>query len=149
EELQQLKVNITEEPSSVLTGMIANANIDDQIHCGPIPACIILTDKTRMQQVLDNIFSNAYKYAGTPVAVVSQICHSYLELHIMDKGNGVDEEELSLVFNKFYRGNNVKGHSGSGLGLYISKYFMQNMQGDIECRNRNDGFTVILKIKLA
>ena len=57
--------------------------------------------------------------------------------------------DLPLVFNKFYRGNNAEGKSGSGLGLYISKYLMQSMLGDIECHNRDDGFTVTLKIKLA
>jgi signal transduction histidine kinase len=149
EELQELKVTITEEISGVLNGMIANVNYDDQISCDPIPDCIILTDVTRLQQVFDNILSNSYKYAGTSVTIASLVTHTHLELRIMDYGRGINRDELPLVFNKFYRGNNVAGQSGSGLGLYISKYFMQNMQGDIECHNRDDGFTVTLRIKLA
>ena len=149
EELQELKVTVTEELSGVLNGMIANVNYDDQISCDPIPECIILTDVMRLQQVLDNILSNSYKYAGTSVTITSQITHTHLEIDIMDYGNGINKDELPLVFNKFYRGNNVEGKSGSGLGLYISKYLMQKMQGNIECHNREDGFTVSLKIKLA
>ena len=73
EELQELKVTVTEELSDVLDGMIANVNYDDQINCDPIPECIILTDVTRLQQVLDNILSNSYKYAGTAVTIISLI----------------------------------------------------------------------------
>ncbi|MEC0238288.1 HAMP domain-containing sensor histidine kinase [Paenibacillus dokdonensis] len=149
EELQELKVTVSEELSEVLSGIIANVNYDDQISCDPIPACMIVTDVTRLQQVFDNILSNSYKYAGTSVKITSQINDAYLELHIMDYGQGIDEDELPLLFNKFYRGNNVEGQSGTGLGLFISKYFMQKMLGDIECHNRDDGFTVILRIKLA
>ncbi|WP_213652812.1 HAMP domain-containing sensor histidine kinase [Paenibacillus sp. J23TS9] len=149
EELQELKVTVSEELSEVLSGIIANVNYDDQISCDPIPACMIVTDVTRLQQVFDNILSNSYKYAGTSVKITSQINDAYLELHIMDYGQGVDEDELPLLFNKFYRGQNVVGQSGTGLGLFISKYFMQKMLGDMECHNRDDGFTVILRIKLA
>lgn len=149
EELKELKVTVSEAYSSVLNGMIANVNYDDQISCEPIPDCILLTDVMRLQQVFDNIISNAYKYAGTSVKITSLVSHTHLELYINDYGNGITSDELPLLFNKFYRGNNAKGQSGSGLGLYISKYLMQNMQGDIECYNREDGFTVTLKIKLA
>ena len=149
EELQQLKLTVTEESSEVLVEMIENVNYDHQIEYDPIPPCIILTDPVRMQQVIDNIISNSYKYAGTDITVKSQINQGYLELHINDFGPGIDEEELPLLFNKYYRGENVEGKNGSGLGLYISKYFMENMDGQINCYNRKDGFTVVLKIKLA
>ena len=149
EELQELKVTVTEELSHVLNDIITNVNYDDQISWDPIPECIILTDVTRLQQVFDNILSNSYKYAGTVVTITSLVTHTHLELRIMDYGSGINGDELPLVFNKFYRGNNAEGKSGSGLGLFISKYLMQNMQSDIECHNRDDGLTVILRIKLA
>lgn len=149
EELQQLKLTVTEESSEVLVGMIENVNYDHQIDYNSMPPCIILTDSLRVQQVIDNIISNSYKYAGTKISIKSQIIQDYLELHIQDFGHGISEDELPLLFNKYYRGNNVEGKNGSGLGLYISKYFMENMEGHINCFNRDDGFTVVLKIKLA
>jgi signal transduction histidine kinase len=149
EELMELKVTVAEEHSSVLVGMINHINYDDQISCDPIPECLILTDATRLQQVLDNILSNSYKYAGSPIIIQSRINDGHLEVHIMDDGKGILEDELPLIFNKFYRGSNAQGKGGSGLGLYISKYLMQSMQGMIECHRREDGFTVVLKIKLA
>lgn len=149
EELQQLKLTVTEEPSEVLANMIENVNYDHQIVYDPIPPCIILTDPVRLQQVIDNIISNSYKYAGTKISITSQIIQDYLELHIQDFGPGISEEELPLLFNKYFRGKNVEGKNGSGLGLYISKYFMENMYGQITCYNREDGFTTTLRIKLA
>ncbi|MBB4822896.1 signal transduction histidine kinase [Sporosarcina luteola] len=149
EELQQLKLSITEQSSEVLVPMIEDVNYHHQIHYDPIPQCIILTDPVRMQQVIDNIISNSYKYAGTSISVQSQINEGYLELYIHDYGPGMREEELPLLFNKYYRGTNVEGKNGSGLGLYISKYFIENTLGQIDCYNRKDGFTVVLKIKLA
>lgn len=151
EELEQLKVTVAEESSTALDGLIMNLNVneDNQINCGPIPECMILADVMRLQQVLDNILSNSNKYASTSITIAPRITHTHLELHIMDFGKGIKEDELPLVFNKFYRGDNSEGLSGTGLGLYISKNFMLNMQGDIECHNRDDGFTVIVRIKLA
>ncbi|WP_175638056.1 HAMP domain-containing sensor histidine kinase [Metabacillus schmidteae] len=149
EELQQLKLAVTEVSSKVLDDMIENVNYNDQIVYDPIPQCMILTDPLRIQQVIDNIISNSYKYAGTKITIKSQIYQDFLELHIIDYGLGISEEELPLLFNKYYRGKNVKGMNGSGLGLYISKYFMENMHGQISCYNRKDGFTVVLKNKLA
>ena len=149
EELQQLKLTVTEQSSEILVDMIENVNYNHQIEYERIPPCIILMDPLRMQQVIDNVISNSYKYAGTKIAIMSQINEDYLELHIIDYGPGISEEELPLLFNKYYRGKNVGGNNGSGLGLYISKYFMENMYGQISCYIREDGFTVVLKIKLA
>ena len=149
EELQQLKLTVTEQSSEILAEMIENVNYNHQIEYERIPPCIILMDPLRMQQVIDNVISNSYKYAGTKIAIMSQINEDYLELHIIDYGPGISEEELPLLFNKYYRGKNVGGNNGSGLGLYISKYFMENMYGQISCYIREDGFTVVLKIKLA
>lgn len=149
EELQQLKLTVIEESSEILVEMIENVNYNKQICYDAIPPCIILTDPVRMQQVVDNIISNSYKYAGTNITIKSEIHQGYLELIFMDYGPGISKDELPLLFKKYYRGKNVGGKNGSGLGLYISKYLMENMDGHISCYNREDGFTVLLKIKLA
>jgi signal transduction histidine kinase len=149
EELEELKVIAREESSQILTDIIANVNFDDQITCGPIPECIMIADMMRLQQVFDNILSNSYKYAGTAVTISASLIPGYLQIEILDYGNGVSTDELPLLCNKFYRGNHTSGQNGAGLGLYISKYLMQSMQGDLECRNREDGFSVILSISLA
>lgn len=149
EELSELRVEPVEAYSTVLQGMIADANIDERISSDPIPRSMLLVDRVRLQQVLDNVISNSLKYAGTSIHVHSELLPDYLRLQIDDYGPGVPAEELPLLTNKYYRGQQAAGRSGAGLGLYISRYFMEQMGGALECKNREDGFSVILQIPLA
>lgn len=149
EELQELKVIVTEQSSQVLYDLIRAADYNCKANIGGIAECIILADGLRLSQVVDNIISNSYKYAGTSIYVSSVIKGKYLEIGFKDYGRGVSEEELPLIFNKFYRAKNSKEKEGAGLGLYISKYMMEKMEGDIYCENSVDGFTVLLKLLIA
>lgn len=150
EELNELKVTITDEYSTSLKDLFYNADYYNKITLSQIPACAIQIDILRLQQVINNIIINSYKYANTPIDVDFNIDHSYLQVNIKDYGQGVSNDELPLLFNKFYRGKNplVEKQDGSGLGLYISKYLMNEMGGDINCFNENDGFKVELLIPL-
>jgi signal transduction histidine kinase len=151
EELNELKVSLTEEHSHLLTEIINNVNFYERISVASVPDCIITVDSLRLQQVIDNVVNNSYKYAnsGTPIDITFEIRDHYLEVDILDYGPGVPEEELPLIFNKFFRGSLAVSQNGAGLGLYISRYMMQKMQGEIVCSNRQNGFTVKLLIPLA
>lgn len=75
----------------------------------------------------------------------------YLQVEVKDYGQGIAEEELPLIFNKFYRGKSkvVQAEIGAGLGLYISKNLMEKMGGEMSCYNAEDGFVVRLLIPLS
>jgi len=151
EELNELNVSLTEENSHLLIQIINNVNFYERISAASVPDCIIMVDPLRLQQVIDNVVNNSYKYAyaGTPIDIQFEIRDHYLEIDVLDYGPGIPEEELPLIFNKFFRGSLAVSQNGAGLGLYISRYMMQKMQGDIVCSNREDGFTVKLLIPLA
>lgn len=149
EELTQLHVTTTEQPSIVLATCFENADIDNKIKILHIEECIVVIDTIRIQQVIDNVIFNAYKYAGTDIEVSTYFDENNLVVEITDFGNGVKDEDIPLVFNKFYRGENAINQEGTGLGLYISKYFMEKMQGRIDCKNTPKGFLVKLTIRLA
>lgn len=148
-DLDELEVVAEELDSSVISKIIKNNNYYDYIFIKDIPECIILAQEIRLEQVIDNIISNSNKYAGTNIDVKADIVGQYLEIEFKDYGQGIDSEELPLVFNKFYRGKNSKNKNGSGLGLYIAKSFMENMDGDIKCFNVEDGFVMKIILKLA
>ena len=149
EELQELKVTVTEQMSQFLYDIIKNADYNNQVTISSIPECIVLVDELRLAQVIDNVISNSYKYAGTSIDVSIHIKETYLEIIFKDYGLGVAEEERPLLFNKFYRASNSVNKSGTGLGLYISKYLMNKMAGDIDCENNNDEFVLRLKLLIA
>lgn len=150
EELNELKVAVTDEYSTSLKALFNNADFYNKVTLGEIPECAIQVDILRLQQVINNVINNSYKYADTKINVDFYLDNSYLQINIKDYGQGVLDDELPLLFNKFYRGKNpnVQKQDGSGLGLHISKYLMNEMGGDINCYNENDGFKVELLIPI-
>ncbi len=148
EELQELKVKGEEFASTNLHQIILTADYEHKIMEFTLEACLIYCDPLRIQQVFDNILSNSYKYAGTPIAVDSWIDHDRLCIRLRDWGTGIDPEELPLLKKKFYRGKNSEGKSGTGIGLYVSDYFMEKMGGSLELEDCRDGFSVILSFRI-
>lgn len=149
EELEVLKIEASEELSTIIPPMFADLNHYGKIHIqNEIPGCMITCDKLRLNQVIDNIINNSYKYADTNIDITYREQESFLTVEIRDYGKQVPEGELPLVFEKFYRGENACSHSGAGLGLYLAKQFMKGMKGDIECY-ADQGFVVSLTIKKA
>ena len=149
EELQALKVSPVEIPSTVVADLIGQADFESRVVGFTVPNCLIVADVTRLQQVFDNIITNAYKYANTDLTVEATLDSDFLVVGIRDFGPGVSEEELSLLFNKFYRSGAVSDVVGYGLGLYLTQYFMAEMSGEVVCENLDDGFVVWVKLKLA
>lgn len=147
EELTVLKVEPMEESSLCIYEMIQEQQIHGEIKMiGKLPECLVYLDKLRLSQVIDNCFHNAWKYANTPVTVSFDESKEGIFIQIKDEGEGVDEEELPFIMEKFYRGSNAKGKAGSGLGLYLANMFMERMQGGMEYYNEN-GFVVRLFLR--
>ena len=161
EELEQLEVNVEELASTEILHMVQEADYMKKVTDSDIKEVVILGDKLRLNQVISNIISNSYKYAGTEISIKSSIEKSleaernsrvgagFLVIDISDKGGGVPDEELEMITEKFKRGSNSEGKDGSGLGLYISKYMMEKMGGGLVCRNNGEGFTVSIRICIA
>lgn len=147
EELDVLKVEPEERSSLLIEEMILEQKYYGEIVLeNHIPECLLYFDELRLKQVIDNIIHNAYKYAKTKCYVKFIPQEGGVRIQIKDTGVGMLEEELSLAAQKFYRGSNAKGKSGSGLGLYLAKNFMEGMDGGMEFYNEN-GFVVNLFLK--
>ncbi|MCL2605339.1 MAG: HAMP domain-containing histidine kinase [Defluviitaleaceae bacterium] len=149
EELRALKVSPREVQSMEIAALCKNSDYEGRIGSLVVPDCIVLADPLRLQQVFDNIIRNSYKHADTGITVESRINGQALAIDIIDYGEGVPEEELPLLVNKYYRGKNAGQTEGYGLGLYLSKYFMEQMGGGLTCANRAGGFSVTLELRLA
>lgn len=147
EELEALKIEPREELSTIVPQMFMDINHYGKIQfINDIPGCLIYCDKLRLNQVIDNIINNSYKYANTNIEITFGEEMNYISIEIRDFGPGVAAENLPLLYEKFYRGENASSHSGSGLGLYLAKQFMEGMAGSIEYFV-DHGFVVVLNIK--
>ncbi len=149
EELQELSVNPADLESTVISELIASADYLSKAEIPEIPECIIYADRLRLQQVFDNIFANSYKYADTNITVTAERIEDTLCISVCDFGGGVSDDELAVIKEKFKRGNNSSGIEGAGLGLYISDYFMEKMDGSLETSNENGGLKVTVILKLS
>lgn len=148
EELEVLKVEPVEVISSEIRPLIEQADFEGKVEKFYLPECLIFVDVMRLQQVFDNIISNAYKYANTSLIVSAILEEDDLVVQIRDFGKGVADDDLLLIFNKFHRGETVNDVVGYGLGLYLSKHFIDAMGGSISASNLDDGFMVEVRLKL-
>lgn len=149
EELSQLLVTPEDIESEELKTLLENSDYLHRADIPAIPNCLLYADKLRLQQVFDNVFANAYKYANTKIDVAINKDNNYFAIEIEDYGGGVSKEELPLLKEKFKRGSNIKNIEGTGLGLYISNYFMKEMNGELNIENGAKGLKITVIISLS
>lgn len=151
EDLEELKVTPREESSLIIDSILGDLRFyGEVVRKDELPQCLILADKLRLEQVIDNIAGNSFKYAGTALEVSFNTDGENVHVLFSDRGPGVPEDELAMLTSKFYRGSAAEssGKDGSGLGLYLASRFMEKMGGGLEIRNREGGgLTVEIVIK--
>ena len=140
-----------DEESMILSDIIKKNDYKGLVVEEAIPKLLIKVDSKRMSQVIGNIITNSYKYAGTKIDVEYKVTDKYLEITIKDYGPGVSRDEVELITNKFYRGKNAEAENkeGSGLGLYIARSLMLKMNGELVCESNAEGFAVTLMIPIS
>lgn len=150
-DLEMLKVNTKQVEISELIKNSLKELIEEEKKVsiiGNMPRAILDIDVKRFNQVLENIINNSNKYAkGSKIEVRGEINKDKYIIKIKDFGEGIKDKDLPFVFNKFYRGENALEKQGSGLGLFIVKYIMNQLKGDVEAFN-NDGLEVKLILPL-
>jgi signal transduction histidine kinase len=114
----------------------------------PLP--LALVDDHRQVQILDNLLSNATKYAppASPVRVTLSWMAPWIGVRVHDEGPGVPPEELPLVFRPFFRSaTREEGPPGSGLGLHIARTLVEGQGGEIAAESGSaSGFTVVYTV---
>ena len=115
-----------------------------------ISECLLKGDKNRMVEVLQNVMENAIKYGdGKSIRISFSEEEDCKLIHIENSGCNLKEEELTNLFDSFYRGSNSTGRKGSGLGLYICKTLMRKMDGEIFAEMKEELFCVTLVVRKA
>ena len=114
----------------------------------------VVTDRTRVTVILNNLISNAIKYHNRDnhnqwIKVNIFPSGSDLNIVISDNGLGISEDNQSRIFEMFYRG--TEKSKGSGLGLYIVKETIEKMKGSIQVESKEGegtSFTVTIPVSL-
>lgn len=119
------------------------------------PMFSVKIDEDLMRQVFTNLVENAIKYSpeNTSILISTEEANGRLIVQVADQGMGVDKTEVPHLFTKFYRSKNVRDGAikGSGLGLYLARYFVDLHHGQISVESEpriGSTFTVELPMNL-
>lgn len=110
------------------------------------PLFSVELDPTMIQEVISNLIENAIKYtpSGGNIYITSKEIDDDVMVIVKDTGVGVSEEEINRIWEKFYRG---KKHDlttkGTGIGLYLVKYFVELHGGNVFLRSKEGHGTEI------
>lgn len=112
-------------------------------------------DRINFEKVVANLLSNAFKYTpdGGEIVLTISMEGKHAVMTVKDNGNGLDNENMDKLFERFYQGNNARRISsvGTGIGLNLSRAIVTLHGGIIKAANRSDGsagavFTVMLPL---
>lgn len=116
------------------------------------PLYPIQIDTVLINRVFANIVGNSIKYAGigSQIWVNTWDDEEWVYIEIKDNGKGIAKEDLENIFEKFYRVKDDESHKikGSGLGLYLVKYFIELHQGKISVTSEvGEGTAFLIQLK--
>lgn len=147
---------VIEETVEAMKGNSADIILGDRKECR------IKGDAGRIAQVIENLINNARKYTDGKIYIDTDFVtpdgdivpeetgyHNLSDdlgymISVKDEGHGISPEDMPFIFDKFYRGKNHGDEPGAGLGLFIVKYIMEQMDGRVELVNQEDGLLVKL-----
>lgn len=110
----------------------------------------LFIDRNLMDKVYFNLLSNAFKF--TPdngridIEILDNLDGSLVTIHFKDNGIGIPENELEFVFTPFFKGSNNRKNS-SGVGLHLSKQFVELHLGKIEVKSHHGTEFIITLFK--
>lgn len=112
-------------------------SVDCEVQARIQPSVFCEVDGYRIEQVLNNIFSNAIKYAaGKPVEISLQAKDSFAIIRVKDQGMGIPPTLHGKIFEIYERVNDQLGISGLGLGLFITKNIVDAHHGNISVESK-------------
>ncbi len=117
------------------------------------PLFPIKFDLDLISKVLSNLIDNAIKYSPeqTTITIQTQEQREFIEISIQDQGIGIPQEEIQNLFSRFYRVKNdtTLKVKGTGLGLYLSKYFIEAHRGELTVESTlGQGTRFVIKLPI-
>ncbi len=127
------------------------SQIEERFETRPLP---MDGDPKLLFQMFGNLVSNAIKYSpsGGPVAVSAELDGEQAVVTVTDNGIGIPAKDIDAVFERYYRGSNVSGTVGTGVGLYLVKMVAEAHGGKIAVESsegEGSKFRVCLPVKAA
>ena len=102
-------------------------------------------------EALVNVLDNAVKYSPESGKIDVRISETdmYAEIHVIDEGKGITEEDAARIFGRFFRGEEVQQEEGVGIGLYLTREILSREDGYIKVvpNNKRKGGEFIIYLR--
>lgn len=127
-DIKKFILDIVEKNSNLAT----NKNIQVVVKIDELPA-EFNGDAKLLDHSITNIISNAVKYSrnDSVVKILAKSNDKKIVLRVTDQGIGIPKEDLSNIGQKFFRAKNTLSVAGTGIGLYLTKHFIELHGGDV------------------
>jgi len=101
-------------------------------------------DVKMLRHILQNLIENSFKYSPNKQAPSLRLrySNSYITFSVIDSGIGIHPDDIEKLFSSFARGRNVGSISGTGIGLVVVKYFVDQHKGSIRIKSKLDAGTI-------
>lgn len=131
--------------------MAPGSRIVERFGPAPLP---MRGDPKLLFQVFSNLLSNAVKYSpeGGPIEIGAEVSADDVVIVVADRGIGIPVDDLDRLFERYYRGSNVSGIVGTGVGLYLVKMVIDLHRGTMTVDSKEgEGarFIVRLPVRVA
>lgn len=100
-----------------------------------------ICDEKNISRAFLNIIDNALRYAKSEIFIVCKLDKPKIIITIEDDGNGIKEDDMPYIFDRYYKGDKGK----NGIGLSIVKSIVNNHDGKIYCENTKKGAKFIIE----
>lgn len=111
----------------------------------PFSALLIQSDENLLRNIFVNLLTNAIKFSPGKDRVYLSVeaCEQHVVCRVKDNGLGIDEKDLSKIFEPFHRGQNAEMIKGTGLGLPIVKRAVETLGGTVKVESQPTVGTVV------
>ena len=109
-----------------------------------------ISDNKLLDHAISNIISNAIKYSknNTNIKVIGKVLEDCVALRVVDNGIGIPVKDIENIGKKFYRASNAMSVAGTGIGIYLTKHFIDLLEGKLIIESKeNSGTTVTIILK--
>ena len=123
---------IAQQVAERLRSQVDRAGLNLEVDI-PLDLPRALADKERMEQVLVNLLHNAIKFTspGGRISISAKAERDNIQVSVADTGVGIPADDLSRIFERFYKADKARAGAGTGLGLAIAKHIVEAHSGSI------------------
>jgi len=144
--LNKEECNLSDYIKDVMNQATSSFNYKQKTVLNIEPGIFMKIDKTNFQSIVLNIFENALKYSSKipTITLTLKKKDNKIILSVADQGVGISDDEKKVIFQKFYRVGNeeTRNTKGTGLGLYIVNYLVEQHGGVITVKDNSPKGTV-------